>query len=1007
MSERGRKRKGAATLIGLVAIGLALVIGQCRSRSASQAKSTPAAHGALPPGAGAASAARPGSRPDPHLAAKARITGHVRDGAGATLPDADVCASFWSKDLGADDVRLPRCVRSAADGAYALTELLPAEYSVSASAAGKKPSLYREPIHHDESFRLRAGEARDGVDLVLDDGGVEVHGKVKDISGGVVAGALVIAHSGGRWGQGAASLTRSDAQGEFVVWTAPGEVWASAEAEGYSNGWTSSTEPGRTLEILLTPESVLVGRVVEAGSERPVAHARVGASSDEYGFGYAGDLGDNNRGESVFTDENGHFRIERLAPGRYKPVADAPGLVGVARASVLLGLGQTSEEVIIEEHPAATVSGVLLAGGKPCSEGSVQLRDAATGHTAYGGAEAAGAVTLHAVLPGHYKVSASCSGFPDRDDLPEIDVAVRDVGGFTWELTAGYRVSGTVVDAAGAGVAGADIYGQSHDADPRAHRRWAGTRSEKDGSFLIEGVAAGTIDLQVEAAHHPTARDPVSVEVHGDVSGVKITLGASGAIEGVVEDEDGKPVAGVDVNAQGKTWDWANTSGSTRDDGGFRLDGLQAGEYRVTASQSWTSLRAPGTGDDDLQGVKTSVHDGATARVKLRVESRRAHITGRVVDSAGKPVPDAYLDAQRESESAAANAAAARGATRWGWTRTPSLTDPEGHFQIDQLTRGKYTVHAYRKGGGEAFAEHVATGANVTITIATPGSISGTVVNADGSVPEELKVAVSDRASGFGRHEAFFRVGGAFTMSDLPAGKLTVTVEAAGGQASTEVVLADGEQKTGVRLTLTALVTLRGTVVALDTGKPLAGFRVSATALHSPMRFGSQNEDEKNVSDAGGHFEVPRVPAGRVRVMGWPLDYARSDYGSTSAIVRLEPGHDAEIPPLRAPRRRLGNDESGGDLGFTTKESAPDAEPEDHRFIVAVVRPGGPAAAAGMQVGDEIVTIEGNDVTGVNAYLAWSLEAVPEGTTVTFGVKRGDAAAPVILKIVAGKASDG
>jgi S1-C subfamily serine protease len=141
--------------------------------------------------------------------------------------------------------------------------------------------------------------------------------------------------------------------------------------------------------------------------------------------------------------------------------------------------------------------------------------------------------------------------------------------------------------------------------------------------------------------------------------------------------------------------------------------------------------------------------------------------------------------------------------------------------------------------------------------------------------------------------------------------------------------------------------------------------------------------------------------------MGWPLDFDKSAYASTDATVRLEAGHDAEIPPLRAPRRRLGNGEAAGDLGYTTKASAPDAEPEDRRFIVAVVRPGGPAAAAGMKVGDEIVTIEGVDVTGVNSSLAWNLKAVPEGTTVTMGVKRGDAAAPVILKIVAGKASDG
>ena len=57
--------------------------------------------------------------------------------------------------------------------------------------------------------------------------------------------------------------------------------------------------------------------------------------------------------------------------------------------------------------------------------------------------------------------------------------------------------------------------------------------------------------------------------------------------------------------------------------------------------------------------------------------------------------------------------------------------------------------------------------------------------------------------------------------------------------------------------------------------------------------------------------------------------------------------------------------------------------------IVAFVRPGGPAAQAGLQAGDEIVSVDGHDVTGVNGYLYYTLTAVKAGTRVRVGLARG------------------
>ena len=47
-----------------------------------------------------------------------------------------------------------------------------------------------------------------------------------------------------------------------------------------------------------------------------------------------------------------------------------------------------------------------------------------------------------------------------------------------------------------------------------------------------------------------------------------------------------------------------------------------------------------------------------------------------------------------------------------------------------------------------------------------------------------------------------------------------------------------------------------------------------------------------------------------------------------------------------------------GDLGFQTKTPLPDTDPSDFRWSVAVIRADGPAAASGMKVGDEIVSVD-------------------------------------------------
>ena len=59
-------------------------------------------------------------------------------------------------------------------------------------------------------------------------------------------------------------------------------------------------------------------------------------------------------------------------------------------------------------------------------------------------------------------------------------------------------------------------------------------------------------------------------------------------------------------------------------------------------------------------------------------------------------------------------------------------------------------------------------------------------------------------------------------------------------------------------------------------------------------------------------------------------------------------------------------------------------------LVVGFVRPGGPAAAAGLKVGDTIVAVDGHDVRGDKAPRYRTLTGVPVGTAVTLETEGGE-----------------
>ena len=973
---------GVVVLIAILAIAL------WHSRSGTAADT--AASSPAPAGASHATTAAPLVRPDPRKLDRGSIAGTITDEAKRPIANARVCVDAGSRALPGDLTRDPRCVETDASGHYLVGNLYAARYTVVAMAKGFRPDYWwLDADRRVNDFVVAAGEHAANIDIVLRSGGVEITGTVSDVTGGTIPRARVRAGAGGWFGNsGFGPMVETDERGHYALWVKRGNVSVTAVADGYAPGNKNGSAPGK-LDVLLTPESTLSGTVVDATSAQPVEGAHVEIDGWESN---ADDL----------TDEKGRFHLTRLNPGRYVTVAHAPMGYGKSDGSTLVGLGQHVDGVTIKLWPAQRLAAHVVIGAdkKPCPRPDASLEDTRTQRWIGFEREPDGTLVADGVLAGTYKARPSCDGYAPADTYPKVEVTAKETAPIEWRVDPGATITGRVLTKAGAPIDDAEVTSRVVGGT-REDMQWGSDRSKQDGTYKLVGLRPGKFKLEVttDVAVSPKEGYPVDVAAGATIAR-DLILDDGGSIRGTVVDETGAAVADVQVDARSSRQDdWMFMSQNVRSDdtGAFHIDALRAGDYRVVASRNWSEqLKKPGTTDDARQGEKVTVAAAQTATVRVLVESQGGTIKGTVTDPDGKPVSDAFVSSARESDAAGAQQSNVQ-STRWFGEERPIVTGTDGTFALTKLSSpGKYTLRAYRKGGGEAVAEHVAVGSTAVLQIKPTGSITGVVKRDGGPPPDEITIDIRDPKTGFAREESFYRTAGKYAVRDLPAGHFLVGAKAQEGHQNLELDLADGEAKAGLDFTLASLLVVTGRVVEAGTHTPVPGIMTFASLARSADFSFGMDTDQTNISDADGRFTIKNVPRGQIQIRGFPRDWNDSPYAFAAVVKQLDGTGSIDIGELPVQKKRVKPGDPIGELGIHFAEQAPDTPPEQTQYKVSFIDPAGPAAKVDLKVGDVVVAIDGQDVTGVNAAVGYNQLQAPPGTTMRLGLARGTTVAIVL-----------
>jgi large repetitive protein len=581
------------------------------------------------------------------------------------------------------------------------------------------------------------------------------------------------------------------------------------------------------------------------------------------------------------------------------------------RATAVLVRGGAAEPVTIALAPTATLAGRVVDAADGKALAGVRIVARSVGGEFLARSSPDGRYAMRGLSPQSYRVSAEDDRFVPWSRT--VSVAAGQAETQDVPLTRGATLAGRVMDEEGRPVEGASVMvARGGENVFRAFmRRIEGedaVRTGHDGSFRATRLAPGE-NQRLDVRHdeyEERAVGGIALSPGGTRSGLTVVLRHGLAIRGVVKDEEGRPVAGAEVNLSSARTMRAGRGGvqmsligpgnqvrrETGTDGRFEFRGLKAGDYTVSA-------RRPGFSRATVDPV--NVAEARLAEPLELVLKPGATISGIVHDKSG---------AGASGWSVAAQAAGQASGPVFGpgAIRTEDPTGPDGVFYLEGLTTGEsYDLQVMGQAGlGPRKAGVVAPAEGVDLVVTGTGQIRGRVVDGDsGRAIPDFQVRYQPDAQGGMRFVMRMGPGrgrgpyekqpvhaedGSFVLEDVAAGRWTVEAFAPGYQAGSAsgVTVGEGEDTEGVEVRLSKGGVISGRVLDSRGGRPILDAMVRAELSGGGprmgmIRMGGEGGDNESATDAEGRYEIVGLAPGT-----WTVTASHPDWSEASTNVELK-----------------------------------------------------------------------------------------------------------------------
>ncbi len=382
-----------------------------------------------------------------------------------------------------------------------------------------------------------------------------------------------------------ALFSKKKARGQLDVEVCSTSFRFSLHAPGYSI-WASNSISITGREefdfgtIELDPLYEVSGRVVDAAAKTPIANARLTRTDGENYFASVLNL----RTVRSETDDKGEFSFQGLPSSGGTILAYADGYRSVSHSV-------TNVEVPIDieltpENQSSVEGTVFSAGGSPVAGAKVYL--------AFGiGSFGSGALGTQTDENGLFK-------FEGRDDGTYTTYAISDVGRSqkqTVGIENGQSVSGVKLVIETLGRIYGEVRGLQGGEGALVEADDVDSNLDENFSYELVGVSDGTHRVSIVTSESRRLSHSVDI-VDGSSERVDFQFGESHTLSGVVV-ADGRPIAGVYLRAVSpEDRSMVFSSGASRHDGSFTLQGLAKGVYRILVADYGKKIEVEIFGDE-------------------------------------------------------------------------------------------------------------------------------------------------------------------------------------------------------------------------------------------------------------------------------------------------------------------------------------------------------------------------------------------------------------------------